>query len=86
MYSMTDHYFGPALRVTFQNGCELSIVANPKFGRGARYASGKLLEIAVFNPAGEFTQEYFEWEVAEDVVGYLDKYAILKVGEKIANA
>jgi hypothetical protein len=86
MYSMSDYHYGPALRVTFRNGCELSIVANPKFGRGMRYASGKLLEIAVFTPEGEFTREFFNWEAYDDVLGYLDKFEILAVGENIAKA
>lgn len=83
MYSMYDRFYGPAVRVTFRNGCELSIVANPGFGRGGRYASGDMFEIAVFTEEYEFTQKFFT--IADDVMGYCSMAEILEVAERIAN-
>lgn len=83
MYSMYDRFYGPAVRVTFHNGHELSIVANPGFNRGARYASGDLCEIAVFDETDEFTQRFFT--IADDVMGYCTMEEIMSVAERISN-
>jgi len=83
MRSMYDRFYGPAVRITFRNGHELSIVANPGFGRGGRYASGDLCEIAVFDNSDEFTQRFFTIE--DDVMGYCTMEEIMQVAERISN-
>lgn len=83
MRSMYNRFYGPAVRVTFRNGCELSIVANPGFGRGGRYASDDLCEIAVFDETDEFTQRFFT--IADDVMGYCSLDEIMQVAERISN-
>lgn len=83
MYSLYDRVMGPAVRVTFRNGHELSIVANPGFGRGGRYASGDLCEIAVFDKDYEFTYRFFGTN--EDVLGYRTMEEIMTVAERISN-
>lgn len=83
MRGMSHRLYGPAIRVTFRNGHELSIVANPGFGRGGRYASGDLCEIAVFTEDADFTRRFFD--INDDVMGYCTMDEIMKVAERISN-
>ena len=84
MESWTDRRMGPAIRVEFRNGFVLSIVANPNFARGGRYASGEYFEIAVFDPEDDFFKVFPYFSTYDDVLGYQSISQILEIGNAIA--
>lgn len=78
-----DDNLGHQLLVKFTNGYELSIIANPNFGYGARYAHGDEFEIAVFDPNGDFTKRFFG-NHDDYVMGYVSGAEIARLTCEIA--
>lgn len=75
-------------RLNFDNGFALSVIAGGPFYSTPRRNSNdpdffSAFEVAVFNPNGNFTREFFSEGHSDDVMGWLDREKINTLISKI---
>lgn len=86
--NLSDEY-NDVMRIVFSNGYELSII-RPAGGLPRGYGSGAYggkdtYEIAVFDPEGEFTREFFPCQMGDDVLGYQTVSQVKDIAVKVAD-
>lgn len=66
---------------TFDNGYSISVQSGPR-----HYCTPGTVEVAVFDPNGNFTRDFFPAGHEDDVMGHVDAITVLEIIGNVQNS